>query len=129
MEVRGKDLSERLGLDLEAPAAMRVVVEVGLGRLQNGLRGLLAGLGTGKAHHAEETGQGLEGPVHFAVLGLWLDIGDGLAGVDAELAELLQAPPALPMSRSSKVRRLRPLRTISPIFKRKISSPAGGVIG
>ena len=92
---QGEGFVGALGLDLEALGGHEVVVEVGLGRLQNGLRGLLAGLGAGKAHHAEETGQRLEGPVHVAVLGLRLDIGDGLAGVDAELAELFQAPPGV----------------------------------
>ena len=67
MEVRGKDLSERLDSTLKRRAT----------------------------HHAEEAGQGLEGPVHVAVLGLRLDVGDGLAGVDAELAELFQAPPGV----------------------------------
>ena len=86
----GEGLVGPLGLHLEGLGLHEVVVQVGLGGLQDGLGGLVAGLGPGQAHHAEEVLQGLKGAVHVAVQALGLHVSNGLAGVDAELAVLLQ---------------------------------------
>ena len=87
---QGEGLVRPLGLHLKGPGGHQVVVEVGLGGFEDGLGGLFAGLGPGQAHHPEQAGEGGEGPVHVAPGLLGLHVGDGLAGVDAELAVLLQ---------------------------------------
>lgn len=121
----GKGLIRPFGFHLKGAGGHQVVPEVGFGGFQNGLGGFLTGLGPGEPHCPEQAAEGFKGPVQVTAGLLGLHVGDGLAGVDAELAVWLQSATALPMRRSSKVRRLRPLRTISPIFSRKISSPTG----
>ena len=86
----GEGLVRTLGLHLEGLGLHQVVVQVGLCGLQDGLRGLVAGLGSGQTHHTEEVLQGLESAVHVAVQALGFHISNGLAGVDAELAVLLE---------------------------------------
>ena len=86
----GKGLIRPLGLHLKGAGGHQIVPEVGFGGFQNGLGGFLTGLGPGEPHRPEQAAEGFKGPVQVTAGLLGLHVGDGLAGVNAELAVWLQ---------------------------------------
>ena len=86
-----KGLIRPLRLYLEGPGGAELVPQKLLGGGQDRVLVLLAGPGQRQAHDAEYFFQGLVGPRHVAGILHRLHIGGGLAGVDPELAEGVEA--------------------------------------
>ena len=82
----GEGLVAAFGLHLEALGVFQVLIQIGAGGLEKGVRVLLAGFGTGQAHDAEQLLHGLPCAVQITGLLQGLHVDDRLAGDGAEAA-------------------------------------------
>ena len=87
----GEGLVAALGLHLEALGVFQVLVQIGTGGLEKGVRVLLAGFGTGQAHDAKQLLHGLPCAVQIAGLLQRFHVDDGLTGDGADAAVGVEA--------------------------------------
>jgi len=81
-----------LGLDLKGAHTAKLLAQVGLGGLADGVKVLGALDGAAHLDDAEHAGDAAEGLVHIQPFLLRLDKDGALRGIDAEFAQRLQPP-------------------------------------